>query len=146
MIELKIRKLRETATLPKQMSDSAAGFDLTADLTEHVTIKPGEVALVPTGLAMSIPHGYEGQVRPRSGLAFKYGIGVLNSPGTIDADYRGEVKVILFNFSNTKFVVENGMRIAQIVFNQITPISIKVVEELDETERGDGGFGHTKLK
>ncbi len=146
MIELKIKKLRESAVLPKQMSDSAAGFDLTADLETSLILKPGTVELVPTGLAMSIPHGYEGQVRPRSGLAIKHGIGVLNSPGTIDADYRGEVKVILFNFSKDEFVIEHGMRIAQIVFNQIAPISLKVVEELDETERGAGGFGHTKLK
>jgi dUTP pyrophosphatase len=145
MIDIKIKQLTDTAVMPKQMSKQAAGFDLTADLQSLLVIEPSAIALVSTGLAMSIPEGYEAQVRPRSGLAIKNGIGVLNSPGTIDADYRGEVKVILFNFGKEAFTVEHGMRIAQIVFQKVIDINVIPVDELDETARGAGGFGHTQV-
>jgi len=145
MINIKIKQLTDTAVMPKQMSKQAAGFDLTADLQSLLVIEPSAIALVSTGLAMSIPEGYEAQVRPRSGLAIKNGIGVLNSPGTIDADYRGEVKVILFNFGKEAFTVEHGMRIAQIVFQKVIDINVIPVDELDETARGAGGFGHTQV-
>ena len=108
-----------------------------------MTLAPGAFALIPTGLAMALPPGFEGQVRPRSGLAAKHGVTVLNSPGTIDADYRGEVKVILINHGTAPFVVEHGMRIAQLVVAQVAQISVEVVSALDETSRGTGGFGST---
>ncbi|MBN2830001.1 MAG: dUTP diphosphatase [Candidatus Cloacimonetes bacterium] len=145
MIKIKIKKLTESAEIPKQMSEHASGFDLTADLDEPVELASGAILLIPTGLALSMPSGYEAQVRPRSGLAIKHGIGVLNSPGTIDADYRGEIKVILFNFGSEPFVIEPKMRIAQMVFQQVIYADMQIVDELDETERGAGGFGHTRL-
>ena len=130
--------------LPAYETKNSAGMDLRAYLPEGpVTLQPMQRALIPTGLYIEIPEGYEGQVRPRSGLAIKYGITVLNTPGTIDADYRGELKQILINLSDQPFVINNGDRIAQIVFARCEQAEMVEVEELSETERGAGGFGHT---
>ena len=130
--------------LPAYETKNSAGMDLRAYLPEGpITLQPMQRALIPTGLYIEIPEGYEGQVRPRSGLAIKYGITVLNTPGTIDADYRGELKQILINLSNEPFVINNGDRIAQIVFARCEQAEMVEVEELSETERGAGGFGHT---
>ena len=133
--------------LPAYETSSSAGMDLRAYLPEGpITLKPMQRTLVPTGLFMEIPEGYEGQVRPRSGLAIKHGITVLNTPGTIDADYRGEVKIILINLSDTDFVINSGERVAQIVFAKCEQMDVLSVETLSETERGAGGFGHTGKK
>ena len=129
--------------LPHYATELSAGVDLEAAVDAPVTLKPGERQLIPTGLAIALPEGYEAQVRPRSGLAFKNGVTVLNSPGTIDADYRGEVKVILANLGTEPFTVERGMRVAQMVVAQYTRVSFTLVEQLDETARGAGGFGST---
>ncbi len=127
---------------PSAMTDGAAGFDLRAAVSEDVTIRPGRVQLVPTGIRLEIPSGYEGQVRPRSGLALRHGIGVLNSPGTIDSDYRGEVQVILINLGPAPFQVRRGERIAQLVFARVERPRLEI-RRLRETGRGPGGFGHT---
>lgn len=133
--------------MPFYETVNAAGMDLRAYLPDgHIVIKSMQRVLVPTGLFVEIPEGYEGQVRPRSGLAIKHGITVLNSPGTIDADYRGEVKIILINLSDTDFVIENGDRIAQMVFAKCEQMEMLNVDVLGETERGTGGFGHTGSK
>ncbi|MAO32626.1 MAG: dUTP diphosphatase [Crocinitomicaceae bacterium] len=132
--------------LPKYETNTAAGLDVRANIEESICIKPSEHILIPTGLFIQIPDGYECQVRPRSGLAFKKGITVLNTPGTIDADYRGEVGIILINHSKNEFVVNNGDRIAQLVFNKFEQIEWSNVEELNETNRGTGGFGSTGVK
>lgn len=131
--------------LPEYHTRDSAGMDLRAAVAadEPLVLKAGGWALVPTGLRMAIPRGYEGQVRPRSGLALKHGIGVMNGPGTIDADYRGPVGVILFNFSQKDFVINRGDRIAQIIFGRVEQLPVVAAEELPETDRGDGGFGHT---
>lgn len=142
MTEVKIINNSKHA-LPNYETVGSAGMDLRANLEESITLKPLERAMIPTGLSMALPEGYEAQVRPRSGLAAKKGISVLNSPGTIDADYRGEIKVILVNLSNEDFVVENGERVAQMVIAKYEQISWTAVEVLDETERGAGGFGST---
>jgi dUTP pyrophosphatase len=132
--------------LPAYATPLSAGMDLRAALDAPVELKPLERALVPTGLYLQIPAGYEAQVRPRSGLAAKHGITVLNTPGTIDADYRGEIKVILVNLSNQPFTIEPGERIAQMVFARCEQATLEAVEALDETQRGAGGFGSTGLK
>lgn len=131
--------------LPKYMSSGAAGMDLYADIPEDapVTLNPGEYKLIPTGIKIALPEGYEAQIRGRSGLAAKYGIGIPNAPGTIDVDYRGEIKVILINWGKELFIINRGERIAQMVVNKIEQIQWHVVSNLDETERGDGGFGHS---
>ena len=129
--------------LPAYETSQSAGMDLRANLQEPMTLAPMQRCLVPTGLFMALPAGYEAQVRPRSGLAIKKGITVLNSPGTIDADYRGEVCVILINLSSEPFVINDGDRIAQMVIARCDQISWQQVEVLDETDRGEGGFGHT---
>ncbi len=129
--------------LPRYASTWAAGADVKAHILQAVEILPGEKAAIPTGVRCSIPMGYEIQVRPRSGLALKHGITVLNSPGTIDADYRGEIIVILINHGKTPFTVERGMRIAQIVLAPVITASFVVYQELSTTQRGEGGFGHT---
>lgn len=140
-------KIRITNTsnnpLPEYATEHSAGVDLRANLHEAVTLKPLERRLIPTGLSIALPEGYEAQVRPRSGLAYKKGITVLNSPGTIDADYRGDVGVILINLSNEDFVIEPGERIAQMVVAPYTRAEFEEVESLEETARGAGGFGHT---
>jgi dUTP pyrophosphatase len=131
--------------IPSYETLDSAGMDLPAALTngEPLVLKAGEHTLVPTGFAMALPSGFEAQVRPRSGLAAKNGITVLNTPGTIDADYRGEVKVILINLSKTDFTIERGMRIAQMVIAPVTQAHFNIVDSLDETDRSDGGFGST---
>ena len=129
--------------LPQYATEQSAGVDLRANLNEPIVLKPLQRCLVPTGIYMALPKGYEAQVRPRSGLAIKKGIGVLNSPGTIDADYRGEVKVILVNLSNEPFEINPGERIAQMVVARYEKVEWDEVEVLDETERGEGGFGST---
>ncbi|MDL2315327.1 dUTP diphosphatase [Bacteroidales bacterium OttesenSCG-928-C19] len=129
--------------LPAYETIGSAGMDLRACLKESVTLKPLERALIPTGLFIELPLGYEAQVRPRSGLALKKGIGVLNSPGTIDADYRGEICVILINFSTEDFIIQDGERIAQMVVAKHERVEWELAEVLDETSRGAGGFGHT---
>ncbi len=133
-------------SLPSYATTASAGMDLRANLTTPIVLKPMQRCLVPTGLYIALPEGYEAQVRPRSGLAIKKGITVLNSPGTIDADYRGEICVILVNLSTEDFVIENGERIAQMVIAQHEQVEWETVEILDETERGAGGFGHTGKK
>ncbi len=137
---------RSRHPLPAYETSSSAGLDVRANLTSSIELKPFERALIPTGLFLEIPEGFECQVRPRSGLAFKKGVTVLNSPGTIDADYRGEVGVILINLSNESFVVENGERIAQLVFAEYKQAKWVETEVLTETERGTGGFGSTGVK
>ena len=129
--------------LPVYATEQSAGMDLRANIEEPVVLKPMERRLIPTGLFMSLPKGYEAQVRPRSGLALKKGITVLNAPGTIDADYRGEVGVILINLSQEEFVINDGERIAQMVIARHETVDFIEVETLDETERGAGGYGHT---
>lgn len=129
--------------LPSYATEGAAGLDLRASLTESVTLRPLERKLIPTGLYIELPLGYEAQIRPRSGLSIRHGITVINSPGTIDADYRGEVQVPLVNLSNEPFVIEDGERIAQMVIARHEVIQWEPVEELSETKRGAGGFGHT---
>lgn len=142
---LRVKKLSERATLPSYQTDGAAGMDLCACLPpdQSMTLAPGQIALVPTGLAVAIPRGFEGQVRARSGLSTKHGIGLPNAPGTIDSDYRGELRVAVINFSREPFVVTHGLRIAQLVIAPVAHATIAVVTELDETVRGGGGFGST---
>ena len=132
--------------LPAYATAQSAGMDLRANLEESIVLRPLEHRLIPTGLFISLPEGYEAKVRPRSGLAFKHGITVLNAPGTIDADYRGEIGVLLVNLSNTDFVVNDGERIAQMVIARHEQGNFIEVDQLDETERGDGGYGHTGVK
>lgn len=132
--------------LPKYMTEGSSGLDLCADVDDFITINPQEVVSIPTGLRLEIPQGYEGQVRPRSGLAAKFGVTVINTPGTIDSDYRGEIKVLLINMSKVPFIVHRGDRIAQIVFGPIVRAELDFSERLEDTKRGDGGFGHTGTK
>ena len=132
--------------LPEYATRQSAGMDLRANIDTPITLKPLERTLVPTGLYIALPQGYEAQIRPRSGLALKHGITVLNTPGTIDADYRGEVMVLLVNFSTTDFVVNDGERIAQMIISRHEQGEFIVVDTLDNTERGEGGYGHTGIK
>ncbi|MCI1692447.1 MAG: dUTP diphosphatase [Aneurinibacillus aneurinilyticus] len=129
--------------MPRKMTELASGFDLCAAVPTPIVLQPGERALIPTGFAMAMPANLEAQVRPRSGLAYKKGITTLNAPGTIDADYRGEVGVILINHGLEPFTVERGDRIAQLVFQWVPRVQVTQVASLDETKRGSGGFGHT---
>ncbi len=145
MLNIRIKKISALARIPEKMSSLAAGYDLYSANPQEIIIKKNEIKMIPTGIALSIPPGYEAQVRPRSGLAFKHGIGILNSPGTIDADYRGEVRVILFNFGTEDFTVQPQMRIAQMVVSKHEILNFDLTEDLDATERGSGGFGHTKI-
>lgn len=144
VITVKVTR-RDGAVIPEYISKGAAGADLCASLEAAVVIEPNETMLVPTGIYLAIPPGYEAQVRPRSGLALKHGITFLNSPGTIDSDYRGEVKLIMTNLGKEPFKVENGMRIGQMVFSKVYRGEFIEVEELDETDRNEGGFGHTGI-
>jgi len=129
--------------LPRYMTPQSAGMDICAALKDDVVLGTGEIALLPTGFAVSIPEGFEAQIRPRSGLAVKHGIGLINSPGTIDADYRGEVKIAVINLGKKPYSFRRGDRVAQMVINRVYQARLKVVEKLDETERNTGGFGHT---
>lgn len=148
MSELLIKKLQHAADLPLPAYEStaAAGMDLRAANKEVIKLKPGERKLIPTGLQMAIPAGFEAQIRPRSGLAIREGITMLNAPGTIDADYRGEVKVIAINHGQETFTIEYGDRIAQMVIAPVTQFPVIEVTDLDSTERGEGGFGSTGVK
>ena len=146
MIEILIKRLSKNINLPKYETEGSSGMDLAADITSTINIKPGESSIIPTGISVSIPVNYEIQIRPRSGLAAKNQISVLNTPGTIDADYRGEIKVILINLGNKTFKVEKGLRIAQMVLCPIEKAKIKEVEDLGKTNRGSGGFGSTGTK
>jgi dUTP pyrophosphatase len=143
MREVKVRCVASSGMLPIYISTGSAGADLQADIENVLTLKPGERALVPTGLRLEIPAGYEAQVRPRSGLAAGQGVTVLNSPGTIDADYRGEVKVLLINLGTDPYILHRGERIAQIIFSPVSRAVFVTVEQIAETERGEGGFGST---
>jgi len=134
---------RSNNALPEYATADSSGMDIRADLNERVTIKPFERVLIPTGLFIELPHGYEAQIRPRSGLAIKYGITCLNTPGTIDADYRGEIKIILINLSQEQHSIQPGDRIAQMVIQKVEKAFLVPVIELNETERNAGGFGHT---
>lgn len=132
--------------LPEYETKGSAGLDVRASLTEPVKLKPLQRAMIPTGLHIELPGGYEAQIRPRSGLAIKKGLSLLNTPGTIDSDYRGEIKIILINLSNETAQVHHGERIAQMIINEYEKATFVEVNELSDTERGDGGFGHTGLK
>lgn len=136
---------RSRHPLPQYATPQSAGLDLRANLEKPITLRPMQRCLVPTGLYIALPPGYEAQVRPRSGLALKHGIGVLNAPGTIDADYRGEIGVILINLGQENFVVDDGERIAQMVIARHEVVQWEIAETLDETERGNGGFGHSGI-
>ena len=146
MPRIPVKRLRPDAVLPRAMSELAAGMDLCAALDAPLVLAPGERRAVPTGLALAIPPGWEGQVRPRSGLALKRGLTVLNAPGTIDADYRGELMVLLVNLDSGEQVIEPGERIAQLVIAPVARAELVEVAELDSTSRGAGGFGSTGLK
>jgi dUTP pyrophosphatase len=144
---MKVKVINRSAyDLPQYETALAAGLDVRANITESITLGPLERTLVPTGLFIELPEGYEMQVRPRSGLAAKHGLSLVNAPGTIDADYRGEIKVILVNLSNTPYELKPGERVAQLVVSQFTRVEWEPVEELGETERGTGGFGSTGVK
>ncbi len=145
MVSVAVKRLPHNADLPLPAYESAAaaGMDLPAAVEQDLILAPGERTLVPTGLAIALPEGYEAQVRPRSGLAARNGVTVLNTPGTVDADYRGEVKVILANLGNENFTIERGMRIAQMVIAPVVQASLQEADELPETARGEGGFGST---
>ena len=146
MTKILIKRLSKEVSLPKYETSGSSGMDLAANIDANISIDPGKTAIVPTGLALSIPKGFEVQIRPRSGLAAKQKISVLNTPGTIDADYRGEIKVILINLGQESFKVEKGLRIAQMVVCPIVQAQLKEVDDLSETERGKGGFGSTGTK
>ena len=142
-VTVRIRRLRDGIELPRAMSERAAGLDLAAALDAPVVLAPLERALVPTGLAISLPEGYEAQIRPRSGLALRLGLTLLNTPGTIDSDYRGELRLIVINLGNEPVTIENGERLAQMIVARVARVEWAEVDELDETKRGGGGFGST---
>ena len=146
MTEILIKRLSKDVSLPKYETEGSSGLDLAANIDKQIKISPGKSQIIPTGLAVAIPKNFEIQIRPRSGLAAKSQISVLNTPGTIDADYRGELKVILINLSDKVFVVEKGLRIAQMVLSPVIKAKLKEVSELENTERGSGGFGSTGIK
>ncbi len=146
MTEILIKRLSDNVLLPKYETEGSSGMDLSANIEHRIEIKPGKTALIPTGLAVSIPQNFEIQIRPRSGLAAKNQISVLNTPGTIDADYRGELKVILINLGAKNFIIDKGARIAQMVVCPIVKAKIREVKILDDTRRGSGGFGSTGTK
>lgn len=145
MLEVKVVN-KGNQPIPTYATSNSAGMDLRANIDAPITLMPFERRLIPTGLYISLPEGYEAQIRPRSGLALKHGITVLNTPGTIDADYRGEIGVILINLSKDEFVINPSERIAQMIINKHETIEFTIVETLDETDRGEGGFGHTGTK
>ncbi len=146
MIKILIKRLSQQISLPKYETIGSSGMDLTANIDNYIEIQPGKSAIIPTGLSISIPKNYEVQIRPRSGLAAKQQITVLNTPGTIDSDYRGEIKIILINHGDKKFKVEKGLRIAQMVVCPVIQAEIIEVNELEDTKRGQGGFGSTGKK
>ncbi|MCI8348122.1 MAG: dUTP diphosphatase [Firmicutes bacterium] len=145
----KIREIKiisKSGKLPSYETEGSAGADIRAYLKEPVTLMPGERRLIPTGLYVQLPQGIEAQVRARSGLSIKHGIGLVNGVGTVDSDYRGEWNVPLINFSDEPYIINDGDRIAQVIFSEYTQVDFKLTEEIDETERGSGGFGHTGIK
>ena len=146
MTKILIKRLSKKVSLPKYETSGSSGMDLAANIDANINIDPGKTAIIPTGLALSIPKGFEVQIRPRSGLAAKQKISVLNTPGTIDADYRGEIKIILINLGQETFKVEKGLRVAQMVVCPVVQAHLKEVDDLSETERGKGGFGSTGTK
>lgn len=146
MITVRVSRISEhdlDINLPEYMTPGSSGMDLRAAIAEPITLKPQQFLCIPTGIKISIPEGYEAQIRPRSGLASKHGITVLNTPGTIDSDYRGEIKVILINFSDKDFIIQRGDRIAQMIFARVEKVNLELCDTIDETKRGEGGFGHT---
>ena len=143
MIKVLVKKLKPSVKLPSYKTNGASGMDLMAYIDKSIELKPGESCLVPTGLSVAFPEEYEIQIRPRSGLAAKESIGVLNSPGTIDSDYRGEIKIILFNHGSKDFIINNGDRVAQMVLVPILKMELEEVDNLPDTLRGEGGFGST---
>lgn len=146
-VTIYIKRLRKTppVSLPRYMTEGSSGMDLYASLEEEVTLQPGERRLIPTGISLAIPEGFEGQIRPRSGLAIQKGIGLVNGPGTIDSDYRGEVGVLLINFGKDPVTVSNGERIAQMIISRVFRSTLVEVDDLPPTPRQEGGFGHTGL-
>ena len=146
MTKILIKRLSKKVSLPKYETEGSSGMDLSANIESFINIDPGKKEIIPTGISVSVPKGFEIQIRPRSGLAVKHNITVLNTPGTIDSDYRGELKVILINLGQKKFKVEKGFRIAQMVLCPITKIEFEEVDNLDNTDRGKGGFGSTGAK
>tara|TARA_B100001113_G_C20818269_1_gene495544 strand:+ start:62 stop:502 length:441 start_codon:yes stop_codon:yes gene_type:complete len=146
MTEILIKRLSDKVLLPRYETEGSSGMDLAANINESIEIKPGSTAIIPTGLAVAIPKNFEIQIRPRSGLAAKNKISVLNTPGTIDADYRGELKVILINLGSKNFLIENGLRIAQMVLCPVIKAELKEVKTLESTKRGSHGFGSTGTK
>ena len=146
MTKILIKRLSKEVSLPKYETKGSSGMDLAANLKTGIDLKPGETVIVPTGLAVSIPNGFEAQIRPRSGLAAKKKISVLNTPGTIDSDYRGEIKIILINLGKELFTIDKGLRVAQMIICPITKAELEEVDDLNNTDRGDGGFGSTGIK
>ncbi len=147
-IPVKITRLENNKDLPLPAyeSEGSSGMDIRAHVKEPVLVKPGKIKFIPTGVAISVPAGYEAQIRPRSGLALHHGIGMVNSPGTIDSDYRGEIGIILINWADEPFLVKRGDRIAQMIISRIYRADLEIVDDLDETSRGSGGFGHTGIE
>jgi len=147
-ITVKVKRLNDINDIPIPVYESqgSSGMDIRAAVKEDVLLKPGDIKLIPTGLAVSVPPGYEAQIRPRSGLALHHGIGMVNSPGTIDSDYRGEIGIIMINWGTGPFVIKSGDRIAQMVFSRVYRADLVEVNDLDATARGYGGFGHTGVK
>ena len=143
MTEILIKRLSDNVSLPKYETEESSGMDLAANINEKIEIKPGTTAIVPTGISVSIPKNFEIQIRPRSGLAMKNNISVLNSPGTIDSDYRGEIKIIIYNHGKEDFIINNGDRIAQMILTPIVKMELEETRDLPETIRGLGGFGST---
>ena len=146
MTEVLIKRLSKDIQLPKYETNGSSGMDLSANIEKEIKIEPGKISIIPTGISVSIPKNFEIQIRPRSGLAAKSQVSVLNTPGTIDADYRGEIKVILINLGSNTFTVKKGARIAQMVLSPVIKVKFKEVKNLDETDRGSGGFGSTGMK
>lgn len=144
-IHLKRLKKEHPVSLPQYMTEGSSGMDLFASLEKEVTLEPGERRLIPTGISVAIPEGFEGQIRPRSGLAIQKGIGIVNAPGTIDADYRGEIGVLLINLGREPFTIRDGDRIAQMVISQVLRVTLEEVNDLPPTRRQGGGFGHTGI-
>ena len=144
-ITVKVKRLGNNADLPlpSYQSDGSSGLDLRAAVNKDLTLQPGDIELIPTGLSISLPEGYEAQIRPRSGLALRYGLGFVNAPGTIDADYRGEIGVIAINWGKEPLTIKRGERIAQMVIHTVSKAIVEEVNELDTTQRGEGGFGHS---
>ena len=143
MVKVLIKKLNPSVQLPSYKTSGASGMDLMAYIEKPINLKPGKACLVPTGLSVAFPEEYEIQIRPRSGLAAKNNISILNTPGTIDSDYRGEIKIILFNHSNENFIIKNNDRVAQMVLTPIVKMELEEINELPNSNRGDGGFGST---